>query len=220
MPGGPAARAGLESGDVVTAVDGAPIQEYRQIQRIVMFSGGDPLEVQVQRRDQRLSFTLTPEWQNPDKLGRYVIGVIAPADSVVHNTRLDPATAVVRGSGEVTTLIRATFTFIGGLIAGREDPQQISGPVGIAEKAGEAIQISILTLVLLMAAISVSIGLINLFPIPMLDGGHLLFYAYEALFGRPMNERAQEYGLRIGLALVVSLMLFATWNDLTRIFWS
>jgi regulator of sigma E protease len=218
--GSAAEQAGIKSGDVVTAVDGDAVKEYTQLRLAVIFSGGDPMTIDLMRGEQPVSVVATPMWQTVDKLGRFVLGVTAPADSVFHNTRLGPADAIARGTREVSNIVHGTIVFIGGLIAGREDPKQISGPVGIAEKAGQAIKISVLSLILLMAAVSVSIGLINLFPIPMLDGGHLLFYAYEALFGRPMNEQAQEYGLRIGLALVVSLMLFATWNDLTRIFWS
>ena len=108
--------------------------------------------------------------------------------------------------------------FIGGLISGREDPRQLSGPVGIAQKAGEAIQISFLSLLTLMGAVSVSIGLINLFPVPMLDGGHLLFYAIESVRGKPLSERAQEVGFRIGLAVVLMLMVFAAYNDISGFF--
>lgn len=215
-----AARAGIQIGDVITEVDGDEIENFRQLQRAVLFSGGDPLQIGLSRDGQPLSLTATPVWVKSGGMGRYLLGVGPGENAVIQNTRLGPLDAIKTGALEVQTIVRGTFVFIGGLLSGREDPKQISGPVGIAEQAGRAIQISFVILIQLMAAVSVSIGLINLFPIPMLDGGHLLFYAYEAVFGRPMNERAQEYGLRIGLALVVSLMLFATWNDLTRIFWS
>ncbi|MCC6920995.1 MAG: RIP metalloprotease RseP [Alphaproteobacteria bacterium] len=220
MEGSGAAAAGLKPGDLVTSIDGAAITEFRDLQLAVLFSGGDPLRLDVERDGGKLALTATPIWQKPDNIGRFVLGVTPPKDAVQHWTTLGPAAAVMRGAKETKTIVHGSLTFLGGLISGREDPRQLSGPVGIAEKAGEAIQISFLSLLMLMGAVSVSIGLINLFPIPMLDGGHLLFYAIEAVRRRPLTERTQEFGLRIGLALVLSVMLFATWNDLMRIFWS
>ena len=122
--------------------------------------------------------------------------------------------------GRKRWVIERTFAFIGGLISGREDTRQLSGPIGIAKASGEWATLGLAALITLGAYLSASIGLLNLFPIPMLDGGHLMFYGIEAVRRKPMGEQAQEVALRIGLALVLSLMLFATWNDLMRIFWS
>ena len=109
------------------------------------------------------------------------------------------------------------MTYLGRVVGGRESGEQISGPLGIAKLSGEVAKLSLAALVSLMATLSVAIGLVNLFPIPMLDGGHLLFYAIEAIRGRPLAAKTREYGFRMGLAAVVSLFLFATWNDLNRL---
>jgi site-2 protease. Metallo peptidase. MEROPS family M50B len=124
---------------------------------------------------------------------------------------------VVQAVRETWNVVANTFTYLGRIIEGRESGDQLSGPLGIAKMSGDVARASWLGLISLMATLSVAIGLINLFPVPMLDGGHLLFYGIEALRGRPLGERAQEYGFRIGFALVLSLFLFATWNDLNRL---
>jgi regulator of sigma E protease len=118
------------------------------------------------------------------------------------------------GAAETWFVVDRTFAYIGGIFAGRESADQLGGPLRIAQVSGQVASISFTALMHLTAVLSVSIGLLNLFPVPMLDGGHLMFYAYEALRGRPLSEKAQEMGFRIGLALVIMLMVFATWNDL------
>ena len=147
---------------------------------------------------------------------------------LVHNNKLDgpndvrfvrlgPVEALSRGVGDTWYIAVKTFDFIGQLLTGRGDYQQLSGPIGIAKVSGQVLVfLGVVALINLAAVLSVSIGLLNLFPIPMLDGGHLLYYGIEAVRGRPLGERAQELGFRIGFALVVGLMLFATWNDLTK----
>ena len=110
-----------------------------------------------------------------------------------------------------------TLRYVGQMIVGLRSPDDLRGPIGIVQMSGQAAQIGITSVVQFMAILSISLGLINLFPIPVLDGGHLLFYAFEALLGRPLGERAQEYGFRVGLALVVGLMVVATWNDLVQL---
>jgi len=118
---------------------------------------------------------------------------------------------------ETWFIIERTGAFLGGLIAGRESPDNLSGPIGIATMAGEVAKVGLVALLNLAAVLSISVGLLNLLPVPLLDGGHLLYYAYEAIRGRPMSERAQEFGFRIGIAIVGALFLFATANDLFRI---
>jgi regulator of sigma E protease len=118
------------------------------------------------------------------------------------------------GMKETWFVIERTFAYLGGVIMGTQSADQLGGPIRIAQVSGEAAQIGFVALLSLAALISVSIGLLNLFPIPMLDGGHLVFYAIEAIRGRPMSEQAQEVAFRFGLALVLMLMIFATWNDI------
>jgi regulator of sigma E protease len=118
------------------------------------------------------------------------------------------------GVAETWFVIERTLSYLGGIIVGRESADQLGGPLRIAQVSGQVASVGFLALLHLTAVLSISIGLLNLFPVPMLDGGHLLFYAVEALRGRPLSERAQELGFRIGLAIVVMLMIVATWNDL------
>jgi regulator of sigma E protease len=147
-----------------------------------------------------------------------VLGVsrsMAPED--VKTERVDPLTAVWLGAAETWFVIDRTFSYLGGVIVGRECADQLGGPIRIAQISGQVATISLAALFHLTAMLSVSIGLLNLFPVPLLDGGHLLFYAIEAIRGRPLSERAQEIGFRIGLALVVMLMIFATFNDIIHL---
>jgi regulator of sigma E protease len=131
--------------------------------------------------------------------------------------RYNPAVAVWKGVEETGFIISTTFSYLGDIIVGRQNADQLGGPLRIAQVSGQVATLGLLALLNLAAILSVSIGLLNLFPIPMLDGGHLLYYAVEAVRGEPLGEKAQEYGFRIGLAAVLSLMLFATWNDLVHL---
>ncbi len=220
-----AADAGLKEGDRIVSIGGREIGDFFEIARAVMSSDGYPVALIYERDGVLHEVIVTPRRQETvDRFGNkfsvYRLGVGRMGDETAVFSRLDPVSAVTGGAYEVYFIVERTFAFIGGLIVGREDVRQLSGPVGIAKTSGEVATLGWLALIQLMAVLSVSIGLINLFPIPMLDGGHLLYYGIEAIRRRPLGERAQEYGLRIGLALVLSLMLFATWNDVMRIFWS
>jgi regulator of sigma E protease len=128
-----------------------------------------------------------------------------------------PLTALKMGVEETWFVVDRTMSYLGGVVAGRESADQLGGPIRIAQVSGQVATVGIVALVHLTAVLSVSIGLLNLFPIPLLDGGHLLFYAIEALRGRPLSERAQEFGFRIGLAIVLMLMIFATFNDIVHL---
>jgi regulator of sigma E protease len=150
---------------------------------------------------------------NVHKLG--VLGITrsnAPGD--VLTERVDPATALWLGAKETWFVIDRTLAYVGGVFVGREAADQVGGPLRIAQISGQVATIGLAALIHLTAVLSVSIGLLNLFPVPLLDGGHLLFYAVEAIRGRPLSERAQEVGFRIGLGLVLMLMVFATYNDI------
>jgi regulator of sigma E protease len=131
--------------------------------------------------------------------------------------RHDPLTALWQACRETVNLTAGTLGAVGQMIAGSRGTEELGGPLRIAQMSGEVAQSGMVALIWFMAILSVNLGLINLFPIPMLDGGHLLFYAVEAIRGKPLGDRAQEYGFRIGLALVLTLMVFATWNDLVHL---
>jgi regulator of sigma E protease len=132
--------------------------------------------------------------------------------------KLNPIESLVEGTQRTWFVITSSLNGIAGMITGRQDPSQLGGIITIADLSGKVAQHGLVELLGLLATISVSIGLLNLFPVPLLDGGHLLYYAIEGIKGSPMGEKAQEMGFRVGLALVMMLMVFATWNDLVRLF--
>ena len=221
--GSAAARAGFQPGDMVKSINGRTIQSFGDMQRIVSASAEDKLEIVVERPSGLVTLEAVPdlkETQTP--FGKQRIGLLglqasrSPDD--IKRVTYGPIEAVQHGVVETWFVIERTFSYLGRVIGGRESADQLSGPIRIAQVSGQVANIGgIGGLVSLAAVLSVSIGLLNLFPVPMLDGGHLLFYAFEALRGRPLSDRAQEIGFRIGLALVIMLMLFATWNDILHL---
>jgi regulator of sigma E protease len=223
MAGSAAEAAGFQSGDVVAAIDGKVIGNFSDMQRIVSIDAGQPLTFTVKRGDTTVSLRATPELKeikdnfgNVHKLG--VLGITRsnePGDVLVE--RVDPVTAVWLGTKDTWFVIDRTLAYIGGVFTGREAADQVGGPLRIAQISGQVATIGLSALIHLAAVLSVSIGLLNLFPVPLLDGGHLLFYAVEAVRGRPLSERAQEMGFRIGLGLVLMLMVFATYNDILHL---
>jgi regulator of sigma E protease len=218
-----AAAAGFQVGDVVTSIDGKQIGSFSDMQRIVGVRAGEQLNFVVKRGDATVQLKGTPELRevkdafgNMHRLG--VLGITratAPGDVVTE--RVDPGTALWLGVKETWFVVERTFAYIGGVFSGREAADQVGGPLRIAQISGQVATIGLAALIHLAAVLSISIGLLNLFPVPLLDGGHLLFYAVEAVRGRPLSERAQEMGFRIGLALVLMLMVFATYNDILHL---
>src|SRR5712672_1814717 len=218
-----AAAAGFQIGDIVAAIDGKTIGSFSDMQRIVGIHAGDQLTFTIKRGDSTVQLRGTPELRevkdpfgNAHRLG--VMGITratAPGDVVTE--RVDPATAFWLGIKETWFVVDRTFAYIGGVFTGREAADQVGGPLRIAQISGQVATIGLAALIHLAAVLSISIGLLNLFPVPLLDGGHLLFYAVEAVRGRPLSERAQEMGFRIGLGLVLMLMVFATYNDILHL---
>jgi regulator of sigma E protease len=221
--GSAAAAAGFQVGDVVTTIDGTAIDSFSDMQRIVGIRAGEKLTFTVKRGNSTVQLQGTPELKevkdpfgNAHKLG--VLGItrsMSPGD--ITTERVDPATAVWLGVKETWFVVDRTLAYIGGVFTGREAADQVGGPLRIAQISGQVATFGLAALVHLAAVLSISIGLLNLFPVPLLDGGHLLFYAVEAVRGRPLSERAQEMGFRIGLGLVLMLMVFATYNDILHL---
>src|SRR5712672_2672255 len=221
--GSAAAAAGFQAGDVVTAIDGNLIGSFSDMQRIVSIRAGEKLTFTVKRGDSPLQLQGTPELKevkdnfgNVHRLG--VLGITRatnPGD--VLTERVNPATALWLGVKETWFVVDRTLAYVGGVFTGREAADQVGGPLRIAQISGQVATIGVAALVHLAAVLSISIGLLNLFPVPLLDGGHLLFYAVEAVRGRPLSDRAQEMGFRIGLGLVLMLMVFATYNDILHL---
>jgi regulator of sigma E protease len=221
----PAAQAGFQVGDLVTAIDGRKIKSFQQLQQAVVLSTGLDMNFEVDRKGETLKLTAAPQLMNVDQgaLGKRRIGHLGlgstrdPKD--VAYERCDIAQCVGWAGGQVGFITRATFSYIKGLFAGRESVDQMSGMVGMTQITGTiAKQMGIWELFNLAAIFSVSVGLMNLFPVPLLDGGHLMFYLVEAVTRRPVAERVQQFGMRIGIALVGSLMIFTTVHDILRIF--
>jgi regulator of sigma E protease len=218
-----AAAAGFQVGDIVTSIDGTKIESFTDMQRIVAIRAGDKLAFTVKRGDQVVQLSGTPQLREvKDPFGNVhrqgVLGITRQtAAGDVLTERVDPATALWLGVKETWFVIDRTLSYIGGVFTGREAADQVGGPLRIAQISGQVASIGMAALINLAAVLSISIGLLNLFPVPLLDGGHLLFYAVEAVRGRPLSERAQEMGFRIGLGLVLMLMVFATYNDILHL---
>jgi len=223
QPDSAAAAAGFKTGDLVVAINGRPVESFNEMQRMVSGSAGETLAVTIDRDGSRLVLQAKPALKEvKDNFGNVqhigVLGIsrsMAPEDLKLHPVA--PPQAVVMAVQETWSVIERTLGYIGGVIAGREAANQLGGPIRIAQMSGQVASFGFVPLIQLAAVLSVSIGLLNLFPIPLLDGGHLLFYIIEGVRGRPLSERAQEVGFRIGLAIVLMLMIFATFNDIVHL---
>lgn len=223
QPGSAAEMAGFVPGDLVLSIDGRRVDSFADMQRIVGTSVGEALQVAVDRSGRIVTLTATPELKEiKDNFGNvHRIGVLgitrsmAPGD--VRYEKSGPITALRLGVEETWFVIERTLSYLGGVIVGREATDQLGGPIRIAQVSGQVASAGFVALLHLAAVLSVSIGLLNLFPVPLLDGGHLLFYGIEAVRGKPLSERAQELGFRIGFAIVVMLMIFATFNDILHL---
>ena len=228
VPESAAAAAGFQPGDLVKSIDGRNISDFADMQRIVALSAGRSLAIVVQRNDVQVALKATPALQemkdnfgNVQRIG--VLGIQAAPPGPQKAEPLGPLPALALGVERTWDIVDSTLTYIGGLIMGRQSADQLGGPARIAQISGQVWKhgmesggflSALIYLINLGGALSVSIGLLNLFPVPLLDGGHLLFYAIEAVRGRPISERAQEVGFRIGFALVLMLMIFATYQDI------
>ena len=222
LPGSAAEQAGLQKGDLVVSVDGNAIKDFSELQQSVMLRAEEPLVIGIDRNGEKLSFTVTPQLkEEPDgfggKLRIGLLGVKHNPEGGVRYERMGPSEAVEAGVKRTWMIVESTFRYLGKMLTGREGTDQLGGPIAMAKAAGDAASMGIAQFINVIAFLSVSIGLINLFPIPMLDGGHLVYYAIEAVRGKPLGEHAQEWGFRIGFSLVIMLMLLGTFNDLVRV---
>ncbi|WP_439499057.1 RIP metalloprotease RseP [Bosea sp. (in: a-proteobacteria)] len=221
--GSAAERAGLRAGDLVLSIDGSSIRSFGDMQRAISTRPNETLSVSVDRAGSTLVLPVTPDLvETSSALGKQRIGVVGvqasrkAEDWTTQHFGFGEAVKV--GFSETWFVVERTYDYLSKLVSGRESTDQLSGPIRIAQVSGMvASSGGVLALINLAAILSVSIGLMNLLPVPMLDGGHLMFYAIEALRGRPLSERAQEIGFRVGLGLVLMLMLFVTWNDLVHV---
>jgi regulator of sigma E protease len=219
----PAEEAGFKVGDIIRSVNGEEIRSFTEIPRIVAPNPGRPLNFVVEREGRQVRLVVTPRMEErTDQFGnKQSMGFIGISNnSEAANFRfekLGPGQSVGAAVAETWFIVTRTLGYLRDIVTGFQSADQLGGPIRIAKVSGDVATLGPVALINLAAVLSVSIGLLNLFPIPMLDGGHLVFYALEALRGRPLSEKAQEFGFRIGLAIVLMLMVFATWNDLTQI---
>ncbi len=217
VPGSPAAEAGLQPGDRILAVDGRSVFRFRELGLAIQAAEGDEVVLTVAHDRGEDIVPITPraemvEATDGSMIEVYRIGV------AVRTGPVSIAEAAPMAVSETYAFLRETLKIVGQMIVGQRGTEDLGGPLRIAKTAGDVAQTGqVMLLWYYMALLSISLGLINLFPIPILDGGHLLFYAIEAVRGRPLGERAQEYGFRIGLALVLTLMVFVTFNDLIQL---
>lgn len=222
MPDSPAAAAGLQPGDLIRSVDDTKIDDFGQLAQIIM-TAKPPLNLEILRDERLLNMTLIPEIiTTTDAFGNQItaprIGITnQPSPENLTTIRYNPLQALGRATLETFMILKQIIGVISDIIYGGGDAKQLGGPIMIAKISGQAADIGFIALIHLAALLSVSIGFINLLPIPLFDGGHLLYNAYEAIFRKPLPIFVQETGFKIGFALILFLMLFVTFNDLTTL---
>jgi regulator of sigma E protease len=222
QPGSAAEQAGFVVGDVITNIEGREIEAFSDLTRIVRLSAGQPLTIVVDRDGELVTLVATPEEREiTDQFGGTqrvgLLGIKRHVQNDLTVQRYGVFESLGMGTKETWFFIENTMIVMYGIIVGDQGADQLGGPLRIAQVSGQVAAISIPALINLAGILSVGIGLINLFPIPMLDGGHLLYYGIEAVRGKPLSEKMQDLGFQIGLALVILLMLFVTWNDLVHL---
>ncbi len=217
IKGGAAAKAGLMPGDKIVSLNGTAIHRFEEVANIVQFGLGEALDMVVERDGKTLSLYANPgiveetdAFGNKHRIGRLGITSSGPGEVV----RYDPLTAVWQATKQTYGLSASTLKAVWQMVTGVRSSEELGGVLRIAKMSGDVAQIGLVSAIGFTALLSINLGLINLFPVPMLDGGHLAFYALEALRGRPLDPRTQEWGFRIGLVLVFALFVFATRNDL------
>ncbi|MDC0890215.1 RIP metalloprotease RseP [Candidatus Pelagibacter ubique] len=216
----PAMVAGLKDNDIVVSIDGNEVTSIMEVSKYIMMSTDEFINFTVNRYDQDLTFRVKPNIvEGKDNLGNKIskrmVGIkLGAYNNEVNHVKLGPTKALFYAVNEVYYVSTSSLKYIGSMLTGNADTSQLGGPIRIAKISGQVAEFGILPFISLMAYISISLGLINLFPIPMLDGGHLMFYGIEKVLGRPLSQKTQEGFFRIGMFLLLSLMFFTTFNDL------
>ncbi|MDB9769041.1 RIP metalloprotease RseP [bacterium] len=216
----PAMVAGLKDNDIVVSIDGNEVTSIMEVSKYIMMSTDEFINFTVNRYDQDLTFRVKPnivegEDNLGNKISKRMVGIkLGAYNNEVNHVKLGPTKALFYAVNEVYYVSASSLKYIGSMLTGNADTSQLGGPIRIAKISGQVAEFGILPFISLMAYISISLGLINLFPIPMLDGGHLMFYGIEKILGRPLSQKTQEGFFRIGMFLLLSLMFFTTFNDL------
>ncbi|HEX2940850.1 MAG TPA: RIP metalloprotease RseP [Rhodopila sp.] len=214
LPDSAAARAGLMAQDRILSIDGQNVATFEDLQRIIMQHPDDRLSMTVERGANKLTLPVTT---GSHESSGHKVGLLGVRGGVVEYRHVSVPAALWGGVTQTWAITAETFTGLAQMISGNRGTGDLGGPLRIAQLSGQVAELGVASLVSFIAVLSVNLGLINLFPIPVLDGGHLMFYLAEALRGRPLPPRAQEYGFRAGLAVIACLFVFATWNDLSHL---
>ena len=220
QPDSPAFISGVKSGDIIKSIDNREVKSIMEVSAFINASSSETINLGILRNESELSINVKPKFvEGSDSLGnkinKKIIGIkIAPLNDKIERERLGPATALFYAIKETWFVIVASWDFVISMFKGTGDTSQLGGPIKIAKITGQVAKFGVVAFLSIMAYISISLGFINLFPIPMLDGGHLMFYAFEKILGRPLTQKTQEGFFRIGLFLLLSLMFFTTFNDL------
>lgn len=237
----PAAVAGFQPGDRVLAVNGERVTKFDDLRDAVIISGGTQMRFDVDRAQTPVTLTVTPKRvEDTDRYGNPIevwqLGIVGPGPEHYTFQKFGPLEAISAGLGELNRILTLTVRYLGRIILGQENANQLGGPIKMAQYAGQSVmsgfddssyreppsfwfklRASLVDFIFLAAVVSVSIGFLNLLPIPVLDGGHLLYYAYEAVAGKPLGARMQAIGFRMGIVILASLMIFVTWNDINNL---
>jgi regulator of sigma E protease len=218
--GKPGERAGLQLGDKVVQADGKPIETWEQLVEAVAPKAGVPVELLVERKGERVHITATPEavTENGTSIGRIGVGPDpAMLERQMVQVSYGPAAALREAVVRTWEVSILSLRMLGKMIIGEVSLKNLSGPITIADYAGQSAQMGWLPYVSFIALISISLGVLNLLPVPLLDGGHLMYYLVEMVKGRPVSDRAMEIGQRVGMVVLFSLMAFAIYNDIHRL---
>jgi len=216
----PAHISGIKKNDKIVSIDNKKVNSILEVSTFISTSTSESIEFIILRNSQELIFNIKPNLVESidsfgNKIKKRMIGIkLAPFNNEFNNVKLGPTKAIFYSVKEIFFVITTSLKYLGSMITGSGDSSQLGGPIRIAKITGQVAEYGIVPFLSVMAYISISLGLINLFPIPMLDGGHLMFYFFEKLLGRPLQQKTQEGFFRIGLILLFSLMLFASFNDL------
>ena len=219
----PAEVAGLMKNDVILEIDNNKVESILDVSKYIAMSTSEYLDFKISRYEQQILFKIKPnvvpsEDNLGNKINKKMVGIkIIPYNNQINHVKLGPAQALIQSIKEVYFVTSSSLKYLGSMLIGKGDSSQLGGPIRIAKISGQVAEFGLIPFLSMMAYISISLGLINLFPIPMLDGGHLMFYGIEKVLGRPLSQKTQEGFFRIGMFLLLSLMFFATFNDLKDI---
>ena len=216
----PAMIGGLKQNDIILEIDGNKVKSIMDVSKYITMSTADIVDFKVKRSYDELILQIKPnivpsEDNLGNKMNKRMVGIkLGAYNNEINHVKLGPAQAIYHAANEVYYVSISSLKYLGGMIVGKADTSQLGGPIRIAKISGQVAEFGILAFISMMAYISISLGLVNLFPIPMLDGGHLMFYAFEKVLGRPLSQKTQEGFFRIGMVVLLSLMFFTTFNDL------